>query len=486
MAKIASYLGEAWSGADVVSDLVNLLSRALVDEPPLVASDGGIFARGYDSDLDILIALSTEGHGFLTDLEKRERERTGISNLKVRYNRVFGYYIEITKANLGDVPADYIRKQTLVGAERYITPELKSYEDKVLGADERRRACESDMFETLVADVGGFTMRLRAISRLVAETDAIASLAQVADECRYVKPELVDEPRLSLTQSRHPVLERLLPNGERFVANDLELDAASRQLLVVTGPNMAGKSTIMRQVGLAAVLAHVGSFVPAQRAIIGICDRVFTRVGASDNLGRGQSTFMVEMLETATILRCATAASLVLLDEIGRGTSTFDGVSIAWAVAEHVHDAIGCRAMFATHYHELTDLTRERPRIVNVSVAVKESNGSIVFLRRLVDGAANRSYGIQVAQLAGVPEAVLARAREILTNLESGEIDSKGMPVLAYKQRASKNTSQLALFATPRPAPSAIEDALREIDPLATTPMQALAQLERLKAMLTA
>lgn len=485
VAPAKSYLGAAWAEADIVPDLHELLVRALVEDPPLAASDGGIFARGFDADLDVLIGLSTEGHGFLDDLEKRERERTGISNLKVRYNRVFGYYIEITKSNLHQAPADYIRKQTLVGAERFITPELKTYEDKVLGADERRRGRESEMFEKLVAQVASFSMRLRAVSRLVAETDAVASLAQVADECRYVRPELVDAQVLELDASRHPVIERLLPNGERFVANDVRLDVATRQLLVVTGPNMAGKSTVMRQVGLAAVLAHIGAFVPASRAVIGLCDRVFTRVGASDNLGRGQSTFMVEMLETATILKHATATSLVLLDEIGRGTSTFDGVSIAWSVAEHLHDQTGCRAMFATHYHELTDLTRERPRIVNVSVAVKETNGSIVFLRRLVDGAANRSYGIQVAQLAGVPEPVLTRAREILTNLESGELDNKGMPVLAYSRRGkASNTNQLALFAAPRPSPSAVEEALRSIEPLDTTPMQALAHLTKLRELL--
>ncbi len=485
-AGMKAYLGAAWAEADVVSDLQHLLSRALVDDPPFATNEGGIFAKGFDKDLDVLIEASTEGHGFLDELEKRERSRTGITNLKVRYNRVFGYYIEITKANLHQVPADYVRKQTLVGAERFITPELKTYEDRVLGADERRRTREQALFESLAAELGGFTARLRAISRLVAETDALASLAQVADECRYVQPELSDAPVLELTQSRHPVIERLLPNGERFIANDVKLDAATRQLLVVTGPNMAGKSTIMRQVGLTALLAHVGSFVPAQKAVVGLCDRIFTRVGASDNLGRGQSTFMVEMLETATILKTATAASLVLLDEIGRGTSTFDGVSIAWAVAEHVHDALGCRAMFATHYHELTDLTRERPRIVNVSVAVKESGGTIVFLRRLVDGAANRSYGIQVAQLAGVPEAVLGRAREILTNLESGELDSKGMPVLAYSKRDRKEASgQMTLFAAPRATPSAVEEELKAIDPVNVTPMQALAHLERLRGMLS-
>ncbi|HET6343569.1 MAG TPA: DNA mismatch repair protein MutS, partial [Myxococcota bacterium] len=346
------------------------------------------------------------------------------------------------------------------------------------------------------------TPRLRALSRLVAETDCLASLGQVADEGRYVRAALCDAPVLELTEARHAVLERLMPGGERFVPNDVVLDAASRQLMIVTGPNMAGKSTVMRQAALCVVMAHMGGFVPAKRARIGLCDRLFTRVGAADNLGRGHSTFMVEMMETATILRHATPRSLVLLDEIGRGTSTFDGVSIAWAVAEHLHDVLGCRAMFATHYHELTDLALERPRIVNASAAVKELNGEVVFLRRLVDGAANRSYGIQVAKLAGLPGAVLERATEILGNLERGELDETGMPSLARSARGPGGSSarQLTLFGQQRPAaaapcaapappvpaaaaPSAVEQELLALDIVNMTPVQALCALERLRGL---
>lgn len=495
LGELAIPLGLRWRSLDVAADLGDILLRALVDEPPITSYDGGIFRHGFCPDLDELLTLSTEGHGFLADLEKRERQRTGITNLKVRYNRVFGYYLEVTNANLGQVPPDYVRKQTLVGAERFITAELKAFEDKVLYADERRKEREAAMFAELVATVGKGGARLRAIGRLVAETDALASLAQVADEGRYCRPTLCQEAVLELEEARHPVLERLMPGGERFVPNDVTLSHDVRQLVIVTGPNMAGKSTVMRQTALCALLAHMGSFVPAKRARVGLCDRLFTRVGASDNLGRGHSTFMVEMIETATILRCATAQSLVILDEIGRGTSTYDGVSIAWAVAEHLHDAVGCRAMFATHYHELTDLALERPRIVNASVAVKEHNDSVVFLRRLVDGAANRSYGIQVARLANLPESVLVRAREILANLESGELDERGMPKLSRSKRAAAKAAQLNLFVphasrqsvaplpAPPPARSVVEEELGRLDLLNMTPLMAIAALERLQMM---
>jgi DNA mismatch repair protein MutS len=480
----ASPLAARWRALDPADDLRDLLGRALVDEPPLVANEGGIFKQGYAADLDALMDVSDDGHAFLDELEKRERQRTGIANLKVRFNRVFGYYIEITKANLHGVPKDYIRKQTLVGAERFITDELKTYEDKVLGAEARRFAREAELYAELVAVVGAATPRLRAISRLIAETDVYLSLAEVADEGRYVRPEVSEAGVLELVQSRHPVVERLLPGGERFVPNDVVLDVSERQLLVVTGPNMAGKSTVMRQVALGVLLAHMGSFVPAKRAKVGLVDRIFTRVGASDNLGRGQSTFMVEMIETATILREATAKSLVVLDEIGRGTSTFDGVSIAWAVAEHLHDEVGCRAMFATHYHELVDLALERPRIKNVSVAVKEHNERIVFLRQLVDGAANRSYGIQVARLAGLPEGVLGRAREILANLERCELDEQGMPALAASSQRRPG-GQLGLFARPLPTPPPAHPVLAEIlalEPDRMTPIEALVALGQLRA----
>lgn len=486
----ASPLGRSWAAIDAVDDLREHLGAALEEEPPLSATDGGIFKRGFCAELDELITMATEGHDFLSDLEQRERRRTGIGNLKVRFNRVFGYYIEITRANLKSVPADYVRKQTLVNAERFITEELKRHEDQVLNADERRKTRELAMFEALAERVSEAVSRLMALSGLLAETDALASLAQAADEGRYVRPTMVDEPVLELVDSRHPVVEKLRPEGERFVPNTVRLDTDEQQLMVLTGPNMAGKSTVMRQVALCTILAHMGSFVPARRARIGVCDRVFTRVGAADNLGRGQSTFMVEMIETGTILEHATRHSLVLLDEIGRGTSTFDGVSLAWAVAEALHDEIGCRAMFATHYHELTDLALERPRIVNASVAVKEHNDKIVFLRELTEGPANRSYGIQVARLAGLPEAVLQRAREILANLERGELDERGMPALSWSP-SRRSAGQLPLFAPPRPPPEPgpascgeVERRLRELDVMNMTPIEALTALDRLKSML--
>ncbi|MEZ4271022.1 MAG: DNA mismatch repair protein MutS [Myxococcota bacterium] len=492
MVELSSILGVRWGEADTCDELCELLRTALVEDPPVSALDGGIFAQGYRVDLDELIAMATQGHGYLEDLQRRERTRTGISTLKVRYNKVFGYYIEIGKAHFKQVPADYVRKQTLVNAERFITDELKHYEVEVLTADERRKAREADLFEGLVSKVGAQTHRLRGLSRLLAETDVLISLAQVAEEGRYTRPIICQDRVLQLRQSRHPVVERLLPGGEQFVPNDLDVDVDDRQLLIVTGPNMAGKSTMMRQVALITLLAHMGSFVPAKAAKIGLCDRIFTRVGASDNLGRGQSTFMVEMAETATILRHATDRSLLILDEIGRGTSTFDGVSIAWAVAEHLHDVTAARTLFATHYHELTDLALQKSHIHNVSVAVKEFEGRLVFLRQLNEGAANRSYGIAVARLAGLPESVLERAREVLANLECQEFDDAGLPTLARTVSQSKHrrgADQLKLFNSDTTAetrevePSAVEIALGKMDPLNMTPLQALAALDELKKL---
>lgn len=484
LVNIQGDLGVAWGRLESTDEVLRELMQSLVENPPTPADGGGIFRTGYRDDLDELIALSTEGHDFLRALELRERERTGIAKLKVSFNKVFGYYIEVSRAQIDRVPAHYIRKQTLVNAERFITDELKDYESKVLGADERRKGREQELFEDLVEFVGLHLMRIRAAARLVSETDALASLAEVADEGRYVEPELVDEPVLLLEEARHPVLERLLPTGERFVPNNLKLDADTARLMLVTGPNMAGKSTVMRQAALAAIMAHMGSFVPAGRARVGICDRVFTRVGASDDLSRGQSTFMVEMVETASILRHATRHSLVILDEIGRGTSTFDGVSIAWSVAEHLHDQVGCRAMFATHYHELTDLAVERPGIVNVSVAVAEKDQKIVFLRRLVAGAANRSYGIQVGELAGLPDSVVARAKEVLANLECGEFDERGLPSLAFSRRESnaRQEGQLGLFGAAR-VRSEVEKRISDLDPNELSPRAALALLFELKEL---
>lgn len=477
-----SPLSNRWAAVDGAADVRTQLQGALADDVPLSSQNGGIFRVGYRPDLDELITLSTEGHAYLTHLETRERERTGIAKLKVRYNRVFGYYIEVSRAQLDQVPDDYERKQTLVGAERFITPELKEYEAKVLTADERRKAREAELFEELLATLTDAVPRLRGLARLVGETDALLSLAQVADAGGYVRPELVSPPVIDIDEGRHPVVERLVPGGEPFVPNTVSLNAESRQLLIVTGPNMAGKSTVLRQVALTALMAHMGSFVPAGRARVGLCDRIFTRVGASDDLGRGRSTFMVEMIETAAILRHATAQSLIVLDEIGRGTSTFDGLSLAWAVAEHLHDEVGARALFATHYHELTDLALDRPRIHNVCVAVQEEKGEIVFLRRLVDGSSNRSYGIQVGQLAGLPAPVLDRAREILANLEACELDARGRPALARSRREAPAGSQLPLFTQARE--SKVEARLRALDPNTLTPLQALTELDALRRLL--
>jgi DNA mismatch repair protein MutS len=435
-------------------ELCKTLGQALVDEPPAAQADGGFIRKGYLAELDTLIDLSASGKDYLLKLETRERERTGIGSLKVRYNKVFGYYLEVTRSNLQLVPREWIRKQTTAGGERYVTEELKTYEEKVLTADEKRIALELRLFEELRALVVSKASQLRAAADAVATLDALVSFARVSAERSYVRPVIDDSTVLELEGGRHPVVEKSL-GGDSFIPNDVKVDREENQVLIITGPNMAGKSTVMRQVALAAVMAQAGCFVAAKKARIGVCDRVFTRVGASDNLARGQSTFMVEMTETANILHHATRRSLVILDEIGRGTSTFDGLSIAWAVAEHLHDRIGARTLFATHYHELTDLTREKPRVKNCSIAVREQGGKVIFLRKLISSAASRSYGIEVARLAGLPPEVLARARELLKNLEAGEFDEAGRPRLAKRATASDKVnaappvvdeSQLGLF----------------------------------------
>ncbi|MDR0965275.1 MAG: DNA mismatch repair protein MutS [Myxococcales bacterium] len=477
-----------------LEDLAEHLDRAVVPEPPLTLKEGGIIREGYDAALDKLVAISTRGKDFLLKLELEERERTGIQSLKVRYNRVFGYYIEITKANLHLVPRDYIRKQTTVGGERFITQALKEYEEQVLDAEERRVALETKIFEDLRAKVMASAAALKAAGRSIAELDALQSLARVAALSGYVRPTLDDGEVIDIREGRHPVIERLL-EGEAFVPNDVKLDCANEQLIVITGPNMAGKSTVMRQTALIVLMAQMGSFVPAKSARIGLVDRLFTRVGAADNLARGQSTFMVEMVETAAILHRATRRSLILLDEIGRGTSTFDGLSIAWAVAEQIHEKIGARTLFATHYHELTDLSRECPRVKNTSIAVRELGERVVFLRKLIDGGASRSYGIEVARLAGLPPEVIARARELLANLERQELDDAGRPSLMRSKKVRAATSQLSLFGGVRPMPAqppipsshqkAI-DILKAVDPSRTTPMDALLLLARLKETIEA
>jgi DNA mismatch repair protein MutS len=470
-----------------LKELAQVLNSAVVDEPPASLKEGGFIRPGYNGELDELVALSTSGKDFLLQIESRERERTGIGSLKVRYNRVFGYYLEVTRSNLHLVPPDYVRKQTTVGAERYVTSELSEYEEKVLAAEEKRCALEQQLFEELCARVLSHASLIRAAAEAISTCDALLSFARCAVEYGYRRPEVDESGAIAIAAGRHPVVERVL-TSELFVPNDLHLDPSEARILIITGPNMAGKSTVMRQTALIALMAQAGSFVPAQSARIGLCDRIFTRVGAADNLARGQSTFMVEMTETANILHHATRRSLVLLDEIGRGTSTFDGLSIAWAVAEQLHDRVGARTLFATHYHELTDLAREKPRVKNFSVAVKETGGKVTFLRKLIPGGANRSYGIEVARLAGLPPEVLARAREILANLESGELDEAGRPRVSHPARPSA-VEQLAFFAREvAPALSTAQQEvcaeLRAASVDALTPLEALNLLAKWKKAL--
>jgi DNA mismatch repair protein MutS len=432
-----------------LEDLEELIAKALADDPPANLAAGGIIREGYDPELDELLQFTREGKDWIARLESQERERSGINSLKVRYNKVFGYYLEVSRANLDRVPEDYIRKQTLVNAERFITAELKEYEARVLGAEEARLKREVELFTELRRRLGGEALRLKKTAAALARLDVLAALAEVAALHRYCRPRVVPEPMLQLTQSRHPVIERILPPGS-FVPNDVALDHDS-QVLIVTGPNMSGKSTILRQVALTVLMAQMGSFVPAEAAVVGLTDSIFTRVGAVDDIGRGQSTFLVEMHETARILHQATPRSLVILDEIGRGTSTFDGLALAWAVAEHLHDlaGVGVKTLFATHYQELTQLSRLKPRVKIFQVLVAETSGRIAFLHRLAPGAAAQSYGIQVAQLAGVPAMVIARAQEVLENLETGTLDPAGLPRLARsRRRPGKEVPQLGLFGS--------------------------------------
>ena len=488
-----SLLGHAAANLDPLPDLAAELERSLVQRPPISLADGDVIAPGYDAELDELRDLRDNGKQSLAGIQQRERERTGIQSLKVGYNKVFGYYLEITHANTSAVPSDYERRQTLSNAERYVTPELKDFEAKVLGAEEQIAVLEGALLAALRGQIGAAITRIQQTSQLLARIDVLASFAEVAVGQRYIRPEMHAGYDLTLTGSRHPVIERMMPR-EKFVPNDVHFDEASRVILV-TGPNMAGKSTILRQIGLCVLLAQIGSFVPATSARIGVADRLFTRVGASDNLARGQSTFMVEMSETSAILHNATSQSLVLLDEIGRGTSTYDGVAIAWAVSEHLHDRIGCRTMFATHYHELMQLPEELAHARNFNVAVREIEGGIVFLHRLEPGGTDRSYGIHVAQLAGLPSAVVLRAREVLRTLETGHRVVPGDPPLegdpAQPSLFDRDIGGRARNAGPPSRKADLSDSerkavmlsmhLRGLDPNTMTPIQALQELARIR-----
>ncbi|HEY0995514.1 MAG TPA: DNA mismatch repair protein MutS, partial [Gemmatimonadaceae bacterium] len=476
------------------ADLSADIGAALVARPPIAIGDEETIARGVDAELDELRVLRDGGKDAIARIQQEERERTGIASLKVGFNRVFGYFIEITNANKHLVPGDYQRRQTLTGAERYVTPALKEYEEKVLHAAERIEQRERELFEALRARVAAEVPRLQCAARAVAQLDTLAALADVAAREGYVRPTLSDGFALEIRAGRHPVVERMMPR-DQFIPNDVAL-APDARMIILTGPNMAGKSTILRQVGLIVLMAQVGSFVPATAAAVGVCDRVFTRVGASDNLVRGQSTFMVEMAETSAILHTATPRSLVLLDEIGRGTSTYDGVSIAWAVSEHLHERTQCKTIFATHYHELTQLADELPALRNFNVGVREVDDRVLFLHRLMPGGADRSYGIEVGRLAGLPEAVIARAKQVLAVLEAGHVvepsersderlatgDERGhgapeAPPVARRQSLVAPVAQFSLFAdTAHP----VLEELRQVDVNALTPLQALQLLARL------
>ncbi len=443
---IMESLGDAMTA---LPELVALIDSAMMDEPPINLKDGGVIRPGYHAELDELREAATQGRKWLADFQASEIERTGIKSLKVRHNKVFGYYIEISKSYLADVPESYIRKQTLVNAERYITPELKEYENKIFGAQERSVGLEQELFTEIRRQVVGHLETIQHNALAIGQVDLLATFAERTLSNHYVRPQMTDNGKLEIRDGRHPVVEQM-PDAERFVPNDSTLDRETHQLIIITGPNMAGKSTYIRQVALITIMAHMGCFVPATSAEIGVVDRVFTRVGASDDLARGRSTFMVEMQETANILNNATPKSLIVLDEIGRGTSTFDGISIAWSVAEYLckNPALQAKTLFATHYHELTDLTLTLPNVKNFSVLVKEKGDSITFLRKIVPGAADKSYGIQVARLAGLPDEVIERANDILSNLEEGEFGDSGQPRIAKKRphKLKAHIAQLDLF----------------------------------------
>ncbi|MGE5173723.1 MAG: DNA mismatch repair protein MutS [Betaproteobacteria bacterium] len=483
---------------DDLQDVYRIIDTAIHDDPPYTLREGRLIKKGHNAGLDELRSISSEGKGWIAGIELRERERTGINSLKVSYNKVFGYYIEVTKTNLAHVPQDFIRKQTLTNAERFITPELKEYEEKVLGAEEKILDMEYRLFQQVRESVSAQTVRIQDMARKLAILDSLTSLAEAAAKNNYSRPVILDGDMLKIVEGRHPVIEQLAED-ERFIPNDTLLNCEENQLIILTGPNMAGKSTYMRQTAMITLMAQMGSFVPAREAHIGLVDRIFTRVGASDFITRGQSTFMVEMNETANILNNATDRSLIILDEIGRGTSTFDGISIAWAVAEYIHTRLRSRTLFATHYHELTELALTMDRVRNYTVAIKEWNDQIIFLRRVVEGGADKSYGIQVARLAGLPQAVILRAKEVLANLEQAEFNELGEPVAAPKSgtgdagnqrrgdegiNAGKNVEaetvepQLGLFASEA---GLLFKELQDLNLDSMTPLDAMNKLHELK-----
>lgn len=458
--------------------LSGLIDGAIREDAPPTINEGGIIKPGYNAELDELIRISRDGKGWLAELEAREKQNTGINSLKVRYNKVFGYYIEVSKLNSELVPAHYVRKQTLVNAERYITDELKDFESKVLSAEDQRATMEYRIFNEVRDDVVKNGNHIQSAADFVARVDCLLNLGEIADVNNYSRPRLNGEGRISVTEGRHPVIEKMI-SGEQFVPNSIQIDNDEQQVIIITGPNMAGKSTILRQVALLSIMTQLGSFIPVQQADMPVIDRIFTRVGALDNLSAGQSTFMVEMQETANILNNATTDSLVIMDEIGRGTSTYDGMSIAWAVSEYLHDLndTGVKTLFATHYHELMDLALTKERVKNYNIAVKEWNDEIIFLRKLVEGGTNRSYGIQVARLAGIPESVIKRSKKILSRIESDSRESAVPEMNAINAEGHKGHRQLSLFKSPE---QALIENLKSIDIAHMTPMDAMNQLNEL------
>jgi DNA mismatch repair protein MutS len=468
------------------AEVITLIEESIISSPPINITEGGIIKEGYNSELDELRIITRDGKNGLVQIQKEEREKSTISSLKLGYNKVFGYYFEVTRVHQEKVPEYFIRKQTLVNAERYITPELKEYEEKILGAEEKIAELEYRLFQEIREKVATHREAIQRNSELVAELDCISTLAEIASRYRYTRPDLNEENQILIQGGRHPVVENLLPPDQPFIENNTELDNETTQLMILTGPNMAGKSTYLRQVGLICLMAQIGSFVPAEKATIGIVDRIFTRVGASDNLAFGESTFLVEMLETANILNNATPQSLIILDEIGRGTSTFDGLSIAWAVTEFLHNnpQVSGKTLFATHYHELTELEMLYPRIKNYRVTVKEVEDTVLFLRKIERGGIDNSYGIHVARMAGLPGEVIERAKEVLQNLEANELAPNHIPRIAARRSGSMaSRNQMSLLDLMNK--SEVEKALEKVDIEQLTPLEALIKLNELKKMVS-
>jgi DNA mismatch repair protein MutS len=478
----AQFLSEIGNDLEPLFVLTAEIRNAIVENPPLAITDGGVIQKGYHEELDRLREIAYSGKDWILRLQKSEREKTGIPSLKVNYNKVFGYYIEVTKPNLSKVPEHYIRKQTLVNAERFITPELKEYEEQILSAEEKIISLEYELFNHLREKAARHSLDVQRNARRIAALDCLCNFTRIALENNYCRPSIADDTKIEIVEGRHPVIEKLLPFGEKFVPNDSHIDASESQIQIITGPNMAGKSTYLRQVALIVLMAQMGCYVPAKSAKIGVVDKIFTRVGASDNLAGGESTFLVEMNETANILNNATPRSLIILDEIGRGTSTFDGLSIAWAVVEYLHEneRVSAKTLFATHYHELTELEMILPRVKNYNVAVKEWGEQVIFLRKIVEGGTDHSYGIQVAKLAGLPSPVISRAREILSNLEQNALTPNHKPKLALKRKSKirDDIDQLDFFSKKQ---HTVLDEIKNVDLNNMTPMQALIKLVEMK-----